>query len=249
MRRFTRPDLSQKTVAALARKQARADIKHAAGTLDVDTTWNAARKTIPLQTVLTALKDMTGQRERCMYCGDSHGTDIEHFWPKGIGFFPERMFLWSNLLLCCTDCGRIKGIDFPLQNGVPMLVDPTAEDPWVILDFDPATGNIVSRFDPAVNDWDAKGEATVEVLELDRREALASGYLKTYRRLQDVVSSVLEGPAPGAADLICRLIEDDDHGLLGWCFRGAGQNESPFRELRVSHPGVWIQCANAFINR
>ena len=38
---------------------------------------------------------------------------------------------------------------------------------------------MVARFDVQVNDWSPKGLKTVEVLQLDRREALASGYRKT----------------------------------------------------------------------
>jgi len=130
-----------------------------------------------------------GERERCMYCLDSHGTDIEHFWPKAP--YPERMFTWSNLLLCCAECGRLKGDRFPLDVGRPMLIDPTAEEPWQYLDFDPETGNLVARFDLDADDWSAKGQKTVELLQLDRREALATGYRRTYRRLAAVVEHFL----------------------------------------------------------
>lgn len=246
MRRFTRPDLAKNVADALARKQARANKKHAAGTLDVQVTWKSARGTKPLQAALDALKGMTGIRERCMYCGDSHGTDIEYFWPKAP--YPERMFRWPNFLLCCTDCGRIKGTDFPLRNGQPLLVDPTVEDPWLFLDFDPFTGNIVARFIPDTGAWDERGEQTVEVLELDRREALAAGYLKTFRRLSDRVSDFLNEPASDISSFIQTLTEDDDHGLLGWCFRGAGQRVKPFSELLEADPAAWTKCADAFAN-
>ena len=45
--------------------------------------------------------------------------------------------------------------------------------------------------------------------------------------------------------LIGSLREADDHGLLDWCFRGNGQEESPFRELRAKRPAVWNACAHA----
>jgi hypothetical protein len=118
------------------------------------------------------------------------------------------MFVWLNLLLCCVECGRFKGDRFPLADGAPLLVDPTAEDPWDYLDFDPTTGNVVARFDTAANDWIAKGQATVGLLQLDRREAMAAGYRKTYRRLLRLAHRGIEclGQSrrrPGAGPEIC----------------------------------------------
>jgi len=182
MRRVTRSPLPAPTQAALNRRQQAADKKRASGTLKVQSTWDGARKTKPLVTVLKALKEMAGERERCMYCGDSHGTDIEHFWPKTP--YPERLFRWANMLLCCTECGRFKGERFPLDlTGLPLLVDPSSVNPWDYLDFNPDTYNFVARFDLATNAPSLRGAKTVELLQLDRREALEAGYRKTHRRI------------------------------------------------------------------
>lgn len=171
MRRIVRIDLPPATRKALDDRQEKADEKRATGTFDIEKEWKGARQTKPLKTVLSVLKTMAGERQRCMYCDDSHGTDIEHFWPKTP--YPERMFRWLNLLLCCTECGRFKGECFPVDTGTPVLIDPTADDPWRYLDFDPDTGNISARFDTDANDWSRRGLKTVEVLQLDRREALS----------------------------------------------------------------------------
>ena len=207
----------------------------------MDRTWKTARQTKPLKTALGVLQKMAGPRQRCMYCGDSHGTDMEHFWPKSS--HPERMFRWPNFLLCCTECGRFKGEQFPLENGTPLLVDPTADDPWQYLDFDPATGNIVARFDRAANVWAPNGIKTVEVLHLDCREALGASYQKTHRRLKPVVEAALKHASPDAHALAAELREVDDHGLIGWYFKGTGQCVPPFSDLRVQHPAVWDVCA------
>ena len=139
MRKLQRRNLPVPVQAALHRKQTDADTKHGAGTLNIEAFWKSARQTKPIKATLGVLNKMAGNRHRCMYCVDSHGTDIDHFWPRKR--YPERMFRWPNLFLCCTECGRFKGDDFPLENGSPLLVDPTADDPWQFLDFDPATGN------------------------------------------------------------------------------------------------------------
>lgn len=243
MRRITRLPLPPATAKALAKRQDEADAEGADGHLDIERTWKSARQTRPLKTVHAMLRTMAGTRERCMYCCDSHGTDIEHFWPKAD--HPDRMFSWPNFLLCCTECGRFKGNRFPMFNGQPALVDPSADDPWQYLDFDPATGVIIARFDLATNAESAKGVETVRLLRLDRREALNDGYLKTWRRLAATVDAFLRQTPPDADALATALEQVDDHGLLGWCFTGTGRNVGPFDILRTRHPDIWDICAQS----
>jgi uncharacterized protein (TIGR02646 family) len=246
MRRVIRRALPPPTQGALDRRQQKADQKRtAAGTLNVQSTWNSARKTKPLATVFKTLKEMAGERERCMYCGDSHGTDIEHFWPKTP--YPERMFRWPNMLLCCTECGRFKGERFPLDaNGLPLLVDPSAANPWDFLDFNPDTYNFVARFDLATNAPSAHGATTVDLLQLDRREALEAGYRKTHKRILALAERAAHQDTVDIDDLLAQLSESDDHGLLGWYFSGTGRNLKPFSTLRARHPAAWAACVTAF---
>lgn len=244
MRRIKRAVLPPATQKALALRQAKADEKRQAGLLNVGTEWDAGRKTVAFRTVLDSLRQMAGRRERCMYCCDSHGCDIEHFWPKSR--YSDRMFVWSNLLLCCTECGRFKGDSFPLEDAQPMLVDPSVDDPWRYLDFDPDTGLIVARFDLALGAESPKGVETVRLLQLDRREALNDGYVKTWRRLVAVLDKLLAEALPDVPRVIDALREADDHGLLGWCFSGTGQKLPPFSTLRQRAPAAWQACTQAF---
>jgi len=220
--------------------QTTANDKQLAGTLSVHDEWRSARQKRTIKTVLAALKRMAGKRERCMYCLDSHGTDIEHFWPKK--HYPERMYQWPNLLLCCTECGRFKGDLFPLLEGKPLLIDPTDEEPWQFLDFDPLTGNIVARYDPHSNNWSAKGLKTVKILQLDHREALAVGYKRTFRKLSSLVIKFLDNMTSDVSSFTLSLLDADEHGLLGWCFSGTGQYVEPFKIIRENHPEVWRKC-------
>jgi uncharacterized protein (TIGR02646 family) len=248
MRRVVRPALPVRAQAYLNNRQSIANQRRAVGTLDIERDWKAARQTRAIASVLRTLQQMMGVRERCMYCVDSHGCDIEHFRPKAR--YQARAFRWSNMLLCCTECGRFKGSQFPMANRRSMLIDPTAEDPWHYLDFDPDTGNLTARFDPHTNDWSPKGATTVAVLRLDRREAMAAGYLTTYRRLTDVLRASLASLANGSltASMLCTALRDaDDHGLLPWCFDGAGQTFSPFSELHQQYPKVWADCVSTML--
>ncbi|MDQ1256368.1 MAG: hypothetical protein QG656_964 [Candidatus Hydrogenedentes bacterium] len=242
MQQVSRFNLDTHVQRDLDKLQLVTDRERALNALDVAKKWKAKRGKETLRAVLETLRAMMGSRERCMYCLDSHGTDIDHFWPKMS--YPEKMFLWENLLLCCSECGRLKSDLFPMSaDSQPLLVDPTAENPWLYLDFDPGTGNVVPRFDPNSNEWLPKGIKTVEILHLDRREALAAGYRKTYRRLARRVEQFLASSSPNANELMTALHDEDEHGLLWWCFCGSGQNEPPFSELRTQHPRVWEFCA------
>lgn len=243
MRRIERAKLPRVAQTYLGRRQSAANEKRRQGKLNIESDWKSARQTRGLKTVVTTLQAMMGPRQRCMYCLDSHGADLEHFRPKAV--YPKRMYHWPNLLLCCTECGRFKGNKFPVFGRQVLLIDPTREDPWKHLDFDPATGNISARFDLRLNDWSAKGTATVDILKLDQREALSVGYLKTLRHLCDIVQRALSGAAVAAPALILELQNADDHGLLAWCFGDRGSTIQPFNDLHQRHPGVWRQCRQA----
>lgn len=251
MRRVARPPLPGRAQAYLDRRQARLNaLSPAQQRSAVAAEWKLARQTKSIggaeHSVVSTLRAMAGARERCMYCLDSQACDIEHFRPKVA--YPARAFVWDNLLLCCTHCGRLKGDRFPLANGQPRLVDPSAEDPWQFLDFEPDTGNLVPRPLDGSGNLSPKGEATVALLQLDRREPLSNGYRRTFRRLVREVQGLLDSaPDPLSPDaVIDRLDGDDDHGLLPWCFHGAGRTISPFMELREMHPTLWAACAAHF---
>lgn len=246
MRRVPRQDLPPVVVRYMEGRQKRADADMAAGTLNVEKTWKNARQTDKLAIVKRQLQQMAGGRQRCMYCSDSAGTDIEHFWPKSI--YPEQMFRWPNLLLCCTGCGRdCKGSQFPLVNGNPALLDPTVDDPWDFLDFSPATGILFARMD-SKGSTSLKGSETARVFQFAKRDAVTLGYRRSFRRINKIIQSILADPPVHAADFISDLKDADEHGILGWCFRGAGVNESPMSALRQTHPAVWAACVSAFNN-
>lgn len=242
MRRIQRTALPTVAQSYLSKRQLAANEKHKNGELNIENDWKSARQTKPLKAVVSTLQAMMGSRQRCMYCLDSHGADIEHFRPKAI--YSKRMYQWPNLLLCCTECGRFKGNQFPMSGKQALLIDPTREYPWKHMDFDPATGNISARFDVQLNDWSAKGVTTVEVLKLDRREALSAGYLKTLRHLSEIVERALLGGAIDAPALMTELKNADDHGLLAWCLSDRGQTTHPFSAL-CKYPVVWRQCRRA----
>ena len=235
MRQVHRQALSARAQAYLERKARDTEAT------DIDRAWKSARQTMKFKEILEKLWAMSGPRQRCMYCVDSHGSDIDHFWPKAS--YPDKAFVWLNMLLCCTECGRFKGDQFPMSDaGEPMLVDPSAENPWTHLDFDPDTGNLTARYDLNAAMPSPKGDRTVQVFNLDRREGMAEGYRRTYQRLVVCVERALNQNVIVPHQLASALQQADEHGLMGWCFGEVGAGMEPFKTLRSAAPAAWDAC-------
>jgi hypothetical protein len=118
------------------------------------------------------------------------------------------------------------------------LIDPSTENPWDFLTYDPDMGNIEAAFDASQNCESEKGLQTVAILGLNRRERLVNVYQKTYQRLVETVQSSSQS---SDTDLVNQLINADDHGLLGWCFSPQGKRQAPFDRLTHSHFEIWKQ--------
>ena len=122
--------------------------------------WTAARQ--ERRGIREQLVQMAPGIERCMYCGDNRGTDIDHFEP--IKELPTGTFEWLNHLLACSTCNSNQKRDsFPRdESGAALLLDPTRDDPVKHLrlilrmgDYRPLT---------------PQGRASIEVFGLNRRD-------------------------------------------------------------------------------
>lgn len=138
--------------------------------------------------VKSSLKTM--QHEKCCFCEAkithiSYG-DVEHFRPKGGWKQDEKdnlsvpgyywmAYSWENLLLCCQICNqRHKKNHFPLINASkralsekddlsaesPLFIDPTCEDPEVLIGFRGDT--------PYAINGNARAATSIGALGLDR---------------------------------------------------------------------------------
>ncbi|MDN0081627.1 hypothetical protein QU487_02480 [Crenobacter sp. SG2305] len=243
MRKVSRVALPTKNKTYLTRRHNNAMSLLASGQLNIDSQWKSARQTKNMDEVLVFLKVMAGGSERCMYCMDSHGSDIEHFFPKAD--YPRYMFKWKNYLLCCSECGRIKGSRFPLAGNRPLLINPIVMNPWSHLDFDPTTGAISAKYLNHKNDFSIYGVNTVETLKLDSREYLRDQYRKTFTRIRKAFTDFVHGLID-RNELVRSSVDLDDHYLMGWVFDGTGQNVVPFITVRDDYPVAWDMCYEAF---
>lgn len=163
--------------------------------------------------ILSTLRVMASGLERCMYCEDSGGTDIEHFRPKSA--YPEWALRWENYLLACSHCNsNEKRSKFPvLDDGQPALIDPTVIDPSEHLIFSPTTGRYEAR------DGDVIAVHSIEVFGLNR-QVCTQGRQDMWQNLLDKISTYEARP-------------DRRTGILDRLSR------SPFQGVRAHLRKIW----------
>ncbi len=143
--------------------------------------WENRRDNRCMAEVRTKLEAMASGLTRCMYCEDSLGTDIDHFWPKAK--YPNRTFVWENHLLACSYCNsNVKRDCFPLDTeGAPLLIDPTVDDPAEHLTLTPSTGKYRPR------QRSPKGSESIDVFGLNARPELVKGRRNAWGGLQALI--------------------------------------------------------------
>jgi uncharacterized protein (TIGR02646 family) len=200
MRRLHRTPLSDKTRTFLRQRTSQV--------MDAVNAAAEAKRLWELQTnkafdeIRLSLRAMASGVERCMYCEDSEGTAIEHFWPKA--GYPHRAFDWENYLLACSRCNsNFKRDQFPLDPaGQPLLLNPVDEEPMDHLAFSPSTG----RYEP----WTDKGRSSEEVYGLNR-ETLTRGRRDAWTALEQLLvryGEVKTGGDDARAGRIERTVRD-----------------------------------------
>ncbi|UWE13349.1 HNH endonuclease [Actinacidiphila bryophytorum] len=138
--------------------------------------WKSSR--VIRRDVKALLSPMASGFSRCMYCGDSQGTDIDHFKP--IAKDPLSAFVWVNHLLACSHCNsNEKRDEYPCDSsGECLLVNPSAEDPWNHLVLTLTTGKYTGVT--------LKGRVTIQVFGLGRPD-LERGRAMAYVRCKSML--------------------------------------------------------------
>jgi 5-methylcytosine-specific restriction endonuclease McrA len=168
--------------------------------------------------VRSNLEAMVVGIKSCMYCGDHLSTGIDHFEP--IAEAPLRAFDWLNHLLACSHCNSHEKRDrFPRDpDGVPLLVDPSAEDPHDHLRLTLATGTYEAST--------PRGDATIAVFGLNRQDLVNArisafdcmcSVLRDRSRLhragksvkvERITKALLDQPF---SDVLCTMLRYRDH--------------------------------------
>ena len=216
MLKLSDPGLSDKAMTGLQKYQARVN--------DAGSYRNqvAAGKTLfsrynrPGNHIFTEVRQklavMCAGVQRCGYCEDSVGDEVEHIKPKDL--YPGHVFAWENYLFACGQCNRKKNNKFAViqsnqllditrrkgaevkrpQGGSPALIDPRREDPlnFLYLEMEDTfyflPGGGLSQMD------ELRAQYSICVLKLNRevllkarREAYESYHARLfeYRGLRD----------------------------------------------------------------
>lgn len=181
--------------------------------------------------------------ERCMYCEDSHGTDIEHFRPKSE--YPTFAFTWENYLLACSECNsNHKRTEFPLDDeGRPLLIDPCVDEPREHLAFSPSTGKFV--------ELDLKGKHSTVVFGLNRY-SLERARRRTWVEVQELLACyaahVQAGRSRRAEEVKATICDLPHQSVLVEIVELAARNdaarylEAECRDAIANHPEIrqWL---------
>jgi hypothetical protein len=144
------------------------------------------------------LAEFGSGRQRCMYCEDGAGTDIDHFYPRTR--YPLKSFEWLNHLLACADCNRRKSQTFPLDGDEPVLVDPSTEDPREHL--------VLSLSQGRFTELTSRGERSIDTYSLNRGY-LVQGRVDAFTALQELIisyASYRDGGEELDAAEVCNVI-------------------------------------------
>ncbi|QSQ21014.1 hypothetical protein JY651_38335 [Pyxidicoccus parkwayensis] len=178
MRRLSREPLSSEAMHFLAERTQKV-MAAADPSAEARRLWE--QKGRAFDEIRAALEVMASGRERCMYCEDSAGTDIEHFWPKAD--YPQKAFTWTNYLLACSTCNsNHKREQFPRDaSGLPLLIDPTVDEPREHLRLSGSTGKFTHRTPKGVQSIEVFGLGR-GILEKGRQDAwdALQGFLVAY---------------------------------------------------------------------
>lgn len=214
-----------------------------AGTIEAF--WAERRSRKALRVVELVLRAIASGLERCMYCEDSQGCDVEHRAPKVS--YPEMAFSWPNLLLVCAPCNRQKTGNFDER-----LIDPTAEDPLDHLLLSFATGRYVAR------DESERGAATLRVLprvaaDQNLREGRQNAFAKLRLFLSGYDTALLEGKLAEAEEIRAVVVKEPFSAVFAALLR-ASQEEGAADVIGVDllavlgrHPAMyrWLEEADA----
>ncbi|MFF8313202.1 HNH endonuclease [Streptomyces lydicus] len=201
------------------------------------TEWKRYRSTVGAKSLVATLEKMAGSRKRCVYCCDSRSSDIDHFKPVKLDY--RLAFQWKNFILICPECNRCKGAKFAYaDDGYPLLIDPTAVDPWEHLFLDVDTGVIAPRFRD--ESYDSKGDYTLAAIPPVNDEATVEGRRRAAEKYIELAEmAAMEGDSASSRRAIVKAVKYDEFGIASWFTLREGKYNSAFLLLQENCPMLW----------
>ena len=208
--------------------------------------------------VRSTLEGMCFGVQRCGYCEDSVGDEIEHIRPKNL--YPKRTFVWENYLLACGGCNRAKGDNFSVLDGggdlvnvarrrgapirrpapgTPALIDPRREDPLAFLALEIEDTFLFLPRDDLRGADETRADYTIDLLKLNR-DVLSRARCRAYGHYRArLVEYRHDRDADAGARALARMeqaIRTGDHPTV-WREMQRQQDDIPeLRDLFVNVP-------------
>lgn len=85
----------------------------------IDAAWSSQK----LGTARDAAFEARPRGDRCVYCQDNEGRELDHLRPKTL--YPWLVYCWTNLIPACSTCG---GADY--KGAKDAVLDPMAPSGW-----------------------------------------------------------------------------------------------------------------------
>jgi len=235
MRPVARETLPARAIKWLAKnqKQLSSDVN-----IKVTVRWSARRRTMNSNGIVRALRSMAGHRYRCMYCGDSEGCDVEHYFPKAAVAWRDKVFSWDNFLWVCALCNRLKNANFQVDaTGGGVLLNPVADRIWDFFDYVDETGLLVERSDLGPLPVARAAYSVREDVTRLGHEVVSEGRQRSARILRRAMREyVASVKSRGDADEFFSHVLDAGHPeLCEWFFAGQGALRDPYSSFVADH--------------
>lgn len=225
---FRPQDLTEEERSELAKRQATIDAlpSYADRVRAATSKWSAAS----VGPARDKLRSARPGRDRCIFCEDSEGRDVEHLLPRFL--FPEATWRWQNLLCACGGCNGSKGSRHailtesgeyrdvsrrprdpvvPPPPGPSAWIDPRVEDPMRLLQLDILGESFyflprdsLSKEDQARVEWTVE-----ECLELNKRESLVQARRHAFTNYRARLHEYAQKKGAGATSTALSRLRDD----------------------------------------
>ncbi|NKI68071.1 hypothetical protein GN109_01455 [Collimonas pratensis] len=193
---------------------------------------NSRRTRWFVTSVVAALTTMVGLGGRCMFCGSSEASQVDHFMPKAV--YPAQTMVWENFIWICGLCNQHKGNEFPCDaQGNSLLINPIDDDVWLFFTID-KLGFILPVWNMAADDIDIRAHTT-ETLYKFNRQAVQESRQKRIQSLCDHIADCVLLHSHGHLTVQQKqeridkwLLEPFHPEVAQYFFRGPGRTEEPF---------------------
>lgn len=190
MRNFLQRPILQKKGLDQLESKAFEIIRSKSPKATAETIYKNSRKTKWfLDSVVSTLGELSGTGQRCMFCGGSESSQVDHFLPKAK--FPYFAMCWENFIWICGVCNQHKGDKFPCDYDLGnLLINPLDEDIWKYFTLD-RLGFMMPKWNIKLDDIDKRAKETEGAVKLNRQIVQETRQFRITHLISEVEDAIL----------------------------------------------------------